>query len=500
MKRLHLYVIKSFIGPFFMTFFICMFILLMQFLWKYVDEMAGKGLEWSVIGELIFYASFGLLPLAFPLSMLIASLMTFGALGENYELVAMKSSGISLFRVMKPLMVVAFLMSCVAFYFANYILPETNLRFAALIWSVKEQKPELIIKEGVFTNEIDGYSIRVGKKDKKTDALHDILIYDHTNRRSVEGNVTVADSGFMWMTEDKKYMVLTLYNGINYREGEGNSRRNNIRYPRYEDRFSKQVLNILLKDFEFNRRDESIFQNNYRTLRINQLREVEDSMHVDYYRRVRNFLNQMNLNTALRRKLLDRTVEHDSLKQNWTITPDTLVDINSMLAGLDDWEKDQIMGSTVDRVRRNHQLINNSVRVIYERKKLINRHEMERHKKFTLSIAVLILFFIGAPLGAIIRKGGLGMPVVVSVLLFILYYILSMTGEKSAREDLWDMVIGMWFSSVVFLILGGWLTYKAVTDSGIMHSETYTDFLKKIKLYRFVRRNNQPDEDSASNQ
>ncbi len=500
MKRLHLYVIKSFIGPFIMTFFICMFILLMQFLWKYVDEMAGKGLEWSVIGELIFYASFGLLPLAFPLSMLIASLMTFGALGENYELVAMKSSGISLFRMMKPLIVVAFLTSCIAFYFANYVLPETNLRFAALIWSVKEQKPELIIKEGVFTNEIDGYSIRVGKKNKKTDALHDILIYDHTNRRSVEGNVTVADSGFMRMTEDKKYMVLTLYNGINYREDEGNYRKKNFRYPRYEDRFKKQVLNIPLKDFEFNRRDESIFHNNYRTLRINQLREVEDSMHTDYFRRVRNFLNQMNLNTALRRKLLDRTVEHDSLKQNWAFSPDTLVDINRVFAGLEDWEKYQIMGSTVDRVRRNHQLINNSVRVIYERKKLINRHEMERHKKFTLSIAVLILFFIGAPLGAIIRKGGLGMPVVVSVLLFILYYILSMTGEKSAREDLWDMVIGMWFSSVVFFILGSWLTYKAVSDSGIMRSETYTDLLKKIKLYRFVQRNDVPDENSASNQ
>ncbi|MBN1821163.1 MAG: LptF/LptG family permease [Prolixibacteraceae bacterium] len=500
MKRLHIYVIKAFLGPFFMTFFICIFVLLMQFLWKYVDDMVGKGLEWSVIGEVIFYASFGLLPLAFPLSILIASIMTFGSLGENYELVAIKSSGISLFRVMRPLIVLAIFISCTAFYFANYIVPVTNKKLYALMISVKEQKPELILKEGVFTNEIDGYSIRVEKRNKKTNMLYDVMIYDHTNQRANEGDVTVADSGFMRMTADKKYMVLTLYHGKNYREEPNRNRRDDRRFPRYVDEFDKQILNIELKNFDFNRKDESIYTNNYRMLRIRQLKAVEDSMQVDYRRRVKNFINQLSLNVALHRRILNQVAEVDSLKRDWDLPVDTLVDVDQMFASFDDFKKKEIMASAVETVRRNHQNTNSSERSIFERKKIINRHEMERHKKFTLSLAVLIFFFIGAPLGAIIRKGGLGMPVVVSILLFIIYYILSLMGEKSAREDLWDMVVGMWFSSAVFIAIGIWLTYKAVTDSGIMSSETYADLFRKFKMLRIFRKKLNADEALADNQ
>jgi len=367
--------------------------------------------------------------------------------------------------------------------------------------SVKEQKPELVLKEGVFTNEIDGYSIRIEKRNKKSNMLYNVLIYDHTNRRSNDGNVTKADSGFMRMTEDKKYMVLTLYDGKNYREEERrNTRRDNRSYPHNEDKFSKQILNIELKDFDFNRRDESVFRNNYRMMRINQLKATEDSMQIDYRKRVTTFIGQMNFNVSLRRNLMNFLVKHDSLKREWENSPDTLVNLDQMFAGFDDWKKQEVMGNTVDVVRRNHQLINNSVRTIYERKKSINRHEMERHKKFTLSLAVLIFFFIGAPLGAIIRKGGLGMPVVVSIFLFIIYYILSMTGEKSAREDIWDMVIGMWFSSIIFIALGAWFTFKAVTDSAIMKSETYFDLFKKIKMLRLFNRNQKLNEDTAINQ
>ncbi|NQU85279.1 MAG: YjgP/YjgQ family permease [Mariniphaga sp.] len=398
-------------------------------------------------------------------------------------------------------MVLAFLISCTAFYFANYIVPVTNKRLYALMVSVKEQKPELVLKEGVFTNEIDGYSIRIEKRNKKSNMLYNVLIYDHTNRRSNDGNVTKADSGFMRMTEDKKYMVLTLYDGKNYREEERrNTRRDNRSYPHNEDKFSKQILNIELKDFDFNRRDESVFRNNYRMMRINQLKATEDSMQIDYRKRVTTFIGQMNFNVSLRRNLMNFLVKHDSLKREWENSPDTLVNLDQMFAGFDDWKKQEVMGNTVDVVRRNHQLINNSVRTIYERKKSINRHEMERHKKFTLSLAVLIFFFIGAPLGAIIRKGGLGMPVVVSIFLFIIYYILSMTGEKSAREDIWDMVIGMWFSSIIFIALGAWFTFKAVTDSAIMKSETYFDLFKKIKMLRLFNRNQKLNEDTAINQ
>jgi lipopolysaccharide export system permease protein len=485
MKRLHIYVIKTFIGPFIMIFFICMFILLMQFLWKYVDEMVGKGLDWGMMGQLIFYASFTLLPLAFPLTMLISSIMAFGDLGENYELVAMKASGISLFRIMKPLIILAIVISGIAFYFANYIIPVSNLKFYTILMSLKEQKPELVLKEGVFTNDIDGYSIKIDKKDRKTNVLYNVMIYDHTNMRANQNNVTVADSGFMKMTEDKKYMVLTLYDGINYREDENNSRNPDNSYPHYEDKFKTQILNIKLKDFAFNKKDESIFSNIYRMMRIDQLLLAEDSMHIDYNRRIRTLISQLMLNNTLKVRLRNLTATHDSLKQKLTVEPDTLVNIDQVFAKMEDWRKQELLVSVVNDARNNHQVINNNERSINERKKSINRHEMERHKKFTLSLAVLIFFFIGAPLGAIIRKGGLGMPVVASILLFIIYYILSMMGEKSAREDLWQMSVGMWFSSFIFLALGIWLTYKAVTDANIMRAETYTDFFKKLKMKKF---------------
>jgi lipopolysaccharide export system permease protein len=287
------------------------------------------------------------------------------------------------------------------------------------------------------------------------------------------------------MTEDKKYMVLTLYDGINYREGDPNSRNIDNSFPHYEDRFKMQVLNIQLKDFAFNMKDESVYSNIYRMMRINQLLQAEDSMHTDYKRRIRTVISQLNLNNTFKQRLRDLTASHDTLKQNARLVPDTLINLDQDFAGLEEWRKQELLVTVVSDARGNHQVINNNERSVYERKTTINRHEMERHKKFTLSLAVLIFFFIGAPLGAIIRKGGLGMPVVVSIFLFIIYYILSMMGEKSAREDLWQMSVGMWFSSSIFLTLGIWLTYKAVTDANIMRAETYTDFFKKIRMKNF---------------
>jgi len=473
-KRLHWYVLKTFLGPFVLTFFICVFILLMQFLWKYVDDLIGKGLDWNIMGELLFYASFGLLPYAFPLSTLLASIMAFGELGENYELVAMKSSGISLFRIMKPLIVVAVFITLTAFFFANYVLPHTNLRFSTLLWSVKQQRPEMVLKAGVFTNDIDGYSIRVGRID---DALHDILIYDHTNGKTNQ-SVTVADSGFLHITEDKNYMVLTLYNGENFSEENLNKSQNG--YPFRRDRFKKQVLNVRVYNFDFQRRDESIFRNSYRMLNISQLEVARDSMVRDYLFRVKNFVGATRYNTYVQQRLYARVNKNDSLLRSYTADSVKYFDTADLLAGPNSWNKMEVLTMAINNARTNFQEVNSIDNNLYARKRRINMHEMEFHRKFTLSFAVLIFFFIGAPLGAIIRKGGLGMPVVVSILLFILYYIFSMTGEKSAREDVWNMATGMWFSSFIFLYVGIWLTYKAVTDSSILLTETYTNLLKKV--------------------
>lgn len=476
-----------------MTFFICLFVLLMQFLWKYVDDLVGKGLDFKILGELLFYATFALLPFAFPLAMLLASIMTFGSLGENYELVAMKSSGISLVRIMKPLVIVAILVTMTAFYFANYVLPHTNLRFTALLWSVKMQKPELIIKEGVFTDGIEGYSMRVGRRDKTTGMLYDILIYDHTQNKANE-SVTVADSGLLEITEDKKYMVLTLFSGTNNSEQEPSRRTEHETYPHRKDIFSKQVLNIKVHDFEFRRRDENIFRNSYRMLNTKQLSRVEDSLGSQYQGQVREYLLGLNINHTLLQKIINITQPIDSLKIPVSIKPDSLVNIDSTLAGLDNLSKQAVIQAAINNARNVYQQVNTYQGILYNQKKHINRHEMERHRKFTLSIAVLIFFFIGAPLGAIIRKGGLGMPVVVSILLFILYYIISMTGEKSAREDVWSMFSGMWFSSFLFLPVGIWLTYKAASDSSVMSAETYTRFLKTITgfwPFKFIKKANE---------
>lgn len=489
MKRLHLYVIKSFLGPFFMTFFIVLFVLLMQFLWKYVDDLVGKGLDFTVLGEMVFYASFALLPLAFPLAMLLASIMTFGALGENYELVAMKASGISLFRIFRPLIVIAVIITGIAFYFSNNVLPKTNLRFSTLLYSVKKQRPELILQTGVFTNEMDGYSIKVGRKDSKTKILYDLLIYDHSQNKP-NLSVTVADSGFLKITEDKRYMVLNLYHGVNYQEQKPQNRKDKDNRAFQRNKFEEQTIRVRVKDFEFNRRDESIFKNQYRMLDIDELSMMEDTLFDDYYNRLRNYMLQVNVNPTITKKMFNLTAPHDSLKREVTLPePDSIFNVESYWAGVDKWVMAEISGSALEKARNIVQNISMFEGQLYVKKKTLNKYKMERHRKFTLSVAVLIFFFIGAPLGAIIRKGGLGMPVVVSILLFIIYYIVSMSGEKTAREDVWAMFNGMWFSSYIFLPVGIWLTYKAATDSAIMSAETYTKFFNRLKLGKLFTKN-----------
>ncbi len=498
MKRLHWYVIKSFLGPFFMTFFIVLFVLLMQFLWKYVDDLVGKGLDVKVMGEMLFYASFGLLPYAFPLAMLLASIMTFGSLGENYELVAMKSSGISLFRIMRPLIIIAAIVTGTAFYFANNVLPHTNLKFITLLASVKQQRPELVLKPGVFTSEIDGYSIKVGHKNNKTNMLYNLLIYDHTKNKTNQG-VTVADSGYLKITEDKKYMVLTLYDGVNYaEESPGRDRKDLNKRPFRRDKFGEQTIRIQVHNFDFNRRDENIYKNMDRMLNIKQLSLQKDTLNRKYIIQLRNYLMQTNINPTISRRMFDLTERNDSLKRNIVIQPDSIFDFDKYFSSIDKWVKAEITEQALQKARSNVQNLNLYQGQLYERKKQINKYEMERHRKFTLSMAVIIFFFIGAPLGAIIRKGGLGMPVVVSILLFVAYYIVSMTGEKSAREDVWQMFTGMWFSSLVFLPVGIWFSYKAGSDSAIMSSETYTRFFERIGLGRWIKKRKKIKHENSS--
>lgn len=499
MKRLHWFIIKSFLGPFFLTFFICVFILLMQFLWKYIDDLVGKGLEWQIVAEFLTYASFALVPMAFPLAMLLASIMTFGNLGENYELVAIKASGISLVRIMRPLIFIAILLTFIAFFFSNNILPQTNLKFGALLYSVKTQKPEMIIKEGVFSNDIDGYSIKVEKKSRTSNMLYKLMIYDHRDNR---GNikVTVADSGTMVITQDKKFMTLTLHYGENYEETAPNERGREKRYPFRRDRFSKEIINVPLKGFDFNRADDNIYRNHYRMMNLKQLNHNEDSLYHDYLMVIRRFVISMNYNSELVRTIVNETQPNDTLKKVLAFSPDSIVNIDTLLHYKDQMYRNEIVQEAISEARGNSQSINIEQDRINIRKKEINKFSIERHRKFSWSFACLIFFFIGAPLGAIIRKGGLGMPVVVSILMFITYYMVSITGEKFAREDVWHMFNGMWFSSFIFLSLGVFLTYKAATDSALMNMETYQLLIKKILAMDFLKKRKKKDEDSTVNQ
>jgi lipopolysaccharide export system permease protein len=466
----------------------------MQFLWKYIDELVGKGLDWTIVSELLIYASFGLVPLAFPLAMLLASIMTFGNMGENYELVAMKASGISLFRIMRPLLVIALILTISAFYFSNNILPKTNLKFYSLLYSVKRQKPEMIIKEGVFSNDMANYSIKVERKGRDNNMLYGLMIYNHAAHDG-NSNVTVADSGKMEIVEDDKknakFMTVTLFDGYSYFDEKETRSANEKRFPFRRESFKKEVINISMLDFEFNRTDEKLYAGAARMLNTRQLRYQGDSAFVEYKIRIWRFVTSLNYQSDVKKQVAWLSMPYDSLRKDPKLKPDTLVNIDQLISSISTFEKEELFQKTISIVRSNSQIVTQNLDAMYNQKKFVNNYPMEWHRKYTLSIACLIFFFIGAPLGAIIRKGGLGMPVVVSILLFIFYYILMITGEKFAREDAWSMINGMWFSSMVFLPLGIWLTYKAATDSGVMSLESYQIFFKKLFHTVFPKKKNE---------
>ncbi len=479
MKRLHWLVIKSFLGPFILTFFIVMFVLLMQFLWRYIDELVGKGLDVKVIAELLLYTSASLVPMALPLAILMASLMTFGNMGEFYELSAMKSSGISLQRIMSPLVLIVVLLSIAAFFFSNNVMPVTNLKMRTLLWDVRQQRPELQIREGEFYNGVDNYSIRVGKKNPQTNILYDIKIYDHTRGR---GNVSVivADSGYMRMTTDNKNLIITLWHGRSYTEEEEDRRKRNRTYPQRMDKFREQRMVIGLSGFDLQRSDESLFKNSYQMMSLHQLNGVIDSLKRDISLREDQFRH--NLIAANYFKIRDKTrkayLDQPYIYDKGGSTPVT--DIDSLFNTLQYYNRFETLETAINYARASKSYIESSLGNLYYKKRQLRRHEIEWHRKFTLSIGCLIFLFVGAPLGAIIRKGGLGMPTVISVLLFIFWYIISLTGEKMVRESIVTSFNGMWGSSVILLVIGVFLTYKAANDSALFNMDIYLEFLRKL--------------------
>ncbi len=479
MKKLHLFVIKSYILPLLLIFVTAVFALLMQFIWKYVDELVGKGLELKIITELIFYASLYVVPMALPLAVLVASVMSFGNLGEHSELLALKSSGISLQKIMMPLIIVTLMVSVGAFAFSNYISPHTNLKMGTLLHDIRHQRPELNLKAGSFNNDISGYTIKIGRKNHETKMMYDFAIYDHSQYYG-NNSVTTADSAYMQMTEDDKFMILTLYGGAAYEEVR--NRRKIKQKPHNRFLFSKQTITISLADFEFKRTDEQLFRHGHMTKNLNKLNEAIDSVNKYIHKRQDRYYYNLMTTNLLKGEIKESRVEDSLKKVNAydTITKVVKIDMDSTFKEIADNQKSRIVNMAKGMCTAAHSYIKSHDRDLYNYKVSLNKYKTEWHNKFSLALSCLIFFFVGAPLGAIIRKGGLAMPLVISSLLFVGYYIISLIGKKIGIEGIIPVAMGMWSAPFVISSLAAFLMYKAVNDSVMLQVDTYKDILKNI--------------------
>lgn len=447
---------KSFLGSFFFTFFIVIFVLLMQWLWVYVDDLVGKGLSFKIILELFFHASITFVPMALPLAILLASIMSFGDLGEHYELVAIKASGISVWKAMKPLFVFSIILSGLAFVFSNSINPVATLKFKTLLFDVRKQKLAFDIKEGIFYKDIEDYVIYVDKKGEDGSTIYGVKIYDHTDR---DGNnkIIVADSGVMSLSPNQRSIIFTLYNGNNYTED--NSDKQNYKYNRPFERmsFREEQIKFSLASFDLTRSNEDMFKSYQAMMNIHQLSTALDSLQRQYGAKQEDFCNgfERRLANYENGKLRTENGELSAFSSQFSalewplmehLDPKVRSKVLEMATGSSRNAKDNVAFHKQD----------------FDAQRLnINRHKKEWHKKFTLSFACIIFFLIGAPLGAIIRKGGLGLPVVVSVLFFVIYYIISTVAERTAEYGDLNMFLGVWLSSLIILPIGLFLTFKA---------------------------------------
>lgn len=454
----------------------------MQFLWKYIDDLVGKGLEWYLVAKLLYYATATFVPLALPLAILLSSLMTFGNLGEHYELVAMKASGISLRRIMRPLIILSILISLLAFYFANNILPIANLKFQTLYYDIREKKLAFNIKEGIFYKDIEGYTIRVGKKDKDNLHIYDVLIYNHTQRIG-NVDVTVAKSGKMESTPDGRSIIFTLYDGYSYVDKVNIKDYRKLR-PHEQTHFVEQIKKFDLTDFEMSHTDESMFKDHYMMLDLTQLQHSIDSLNLQLGERIEKF-NESFKYGSVTKNVLNSKIEpiSDSLRK---------VRIDSGFKILERNSDTRIRVNALNSIQSRKKTITNTMTDRGNRELRIRKHNVVYHEKFTLSFACLVLFFIGAPLGAIIRKGGLGLPVVISVVLFIIFHIITITGKKYVLAGVLIPMIGMWIASASLLPLGIFLTYKATTDAPLLDADSWRKgFQSILKLAKGLKQKKQ---------
>lgn len=469
-KKLDTFVLKTFLLLFSGTFFICLFIFMMQFLWRYVDELVGKGLEIGVLAQFFFYSGLTLIPLSLPLAILLAALMTFGNLGERFELLAMKAAGIPLLRIIRPLIILCTILCCTSFYFQNVIAPKAQMKLWTLLVSMKQTSPELDIPEGVFYSDIEGYNIYVKQKDRETGMMKDLLIYNMSDGFE-NAHIIWASEGNMEMTEDKQHLFLHLYNGEQFENLKSQSiASKNVPYRRETFREKHIIIEF---DGGFNMVDGGFLNDRSDSKNMAEISHSIDSLTTradSVGRAMFNDIKRLTYNkpsltekdsTMMAQGKLPAIINTDSIFKSYTLADKekalrTASDRIGVLAS--DWKVKSIQVKDAD---------NN-----------IRRHQTDWHKKITLSLSCLIFFFIGAPLGAIIRKGGLGLPVVISVIIFVLYYIIDSGSTRVARSGEMNMILGVWMSTLVLAPLGAFFTYKSNKDSVVFNLEVYINFFR----------------------
>ena len=462
-KKISKVLLRAFIGPFIVTFMVSLFVFELQFIWLYIDDLMGKGLSVWIILQLLLFVSARIVNMALPLAILMSSIMTIGALSEHNELTAMKSAGLSLGRIFRPLIIFIGGLSIVAFFFANNIWPIANLKYRTLLFSIVQQKPALSLTEGQFYDGIEGISIRVMKKNTETGELQDILIYDH--RDPGRGNRTVirAEKGKMQQTDDKRWLILQMQNGVTYDELD-EKRSRHPKHPALSSEFDQMTLRIDISSLFFSKDDEEVFKNAFEMMTINQLDNA----------------------------LLGFDAEVDSMNQHWKINNEKKLRLVEPISGIAPSPvslqsqmpltiQSKTIQSAIDATRRDMVQIQ---KVKIEKEDLLkfaNRHKIEWHRKFFLAISCFVLFFVGAPLGAILRKGGLGLPSVIALLLFILFEMLTIAGEKMAKAFIIEPWVGMWISTFVMVPICILVMYSANQEKSWNIPDFKSWFKKKSK-------------------
>lgn len=483
MKRLNIFIIRSFVGPFLTTFFIAMFFLIMQFFWKYVDDLMGKGLEISVLLELLFYVSATLIPLALPLAVLFSSIMTFGNLSEKNELTALKSAGLSLFRIMRPMLIFIIFLSAGAFYFSNYILPIANLKWRTIIYNIQHKKPTFGITEGIFYKDIEGYAIKVEEKNDNTGELRDILIYELGN--SGRGKTIKAEYGEMLKSAStdtsgkSKFLLLKLNNGSIHEQLAPNAR-NEVRAPFQKSYFKEAIIKFDLDGFDMNEESEDLFKRDFEMMNFMQLGVALDSLVVIHDSLAHQFEENILRQSVLLNPDLGKSPPGaDSLEDMGIEESAKKLDTLIGLSDLKKMEYTTALTAAQSKIRATKDLAYTQSVIRKSRARNFDNYRAAWHKKFTLSFAILVLFFIGAPLGAIIRKGGLGAPLIFATLFFLLYYVLMISGENMVESGVIEVWKGMWISAFILTPIGIFLTYKAANDSALFDADAYKRTIRR---------------------